>query len=137
MVSYTEVANKVNYDLILFLENIGCNSMKFDILQFWGRHPQVKMTFCAMAAGLNMSRNMLGHAIADLIEKGILCMQFHENGLITYALTGDREMRSYIEKMAMLDRNETRNLARVMDIQPLSGSPEQDQSVFYHLLSMS
>jgi hypothetical protein len=137
MVSYTEAASRVNYDLILFLENIGCNSLKFQVLQFWGRHPQAKMTFCAMAAGLGTPKNLLGFAIAELMEKGILNMQFRENGLITYGLTEERETRTYIEELALLDRNETRNLARVMDMHPLSGSPEGDQSVFYHLLSMS
>ncbi len=137
MVSYTDTVIKVNYDLILFLENIGCDSVKFQVLQFWARHPQAKMTFCAMAAGVNLSKNMLGHAIADLIEKGILCMQFRENGLITYGLTEDREIRASVEELALLDWNETKSLARVIEIQPLSGSPEQDSSVFYHLLSMS
>jgi hypothetical protein len=137
MISYSETANKVNYDLISFLENIDCTSLKFQVLQFWSRHPRAKMTFCAIAANLKASRNMLGQAMADLIEHGILCMQFRDNGLITYALTEDKEARIRVEELAALDWNETKSLARVMEIQPLSASPEQDPSVFYHLLSMA
>ena len=137
MISYSDTANRVNYDLILFLETIDCNSLKFQVLQFWGRHPRAKMTFCAMAAGLKTSKNMLSHAIAELIEHRVLRMQFGENGLVTYALTEDREARQRVEELGSLDHNEIKSLARVLEMQPLSGNPEQDSSVFYHMLSMA
>jgi hypothetical protein len=101
-----------NYDLILFLRDLGCGRIQFNLLCFWVRHPKSKLSLYTAARALNTAKTNLRCAIETLVEKGILMEQHDSNGLTTYALSGDERIQGYIDEMAKLDSSEVINLRK-------------------------
>ena len=99
-----------NYELLSFLNDIGCSGMQFQLLRFWGRHPRAKLSLYAIAYALDAARINLRHAITALVEKGILFVQHSGNGLTTYALNNDQRTQKYIDELAKLDWDEAKKL---------------------------
>jgi len=138
MITFYEATTRINYDLLSYLDEIGHNSVQFQVLYFLGKHPDMKMSFRTMSAALRTPKNSLSHVITEFIEKGIIQMDFMENGLITYSMTKDHRIRTYIEELAKLDWNEKTSLSKLLDLQVTPQQNEKEgQSVFYHLLSVA
>jgi predicted DNA-binding transcriptional regulator len=100
----------MNNDLFIFLKDIGCSDMQFQLLCFWGRHPKAKLTLKTVAIALDASKNSVRDAIAALVEKGILVAQHNGNGLTTYALSGDERTQRCIDELAKLDWSSIKNI---------------------------
>ena len=101
-----------NYELLSFLNDIGCSGMQFQLLRFWGRHPRAKLSLYAIAYALDAAKISLRLAIKSLVEKGILFVQHSGNGLTTYALNNDQGTQKYIDELAKLDWDEAKKLAK-------------------------
>ena len=100
-----------NYELLSFLNDIGCSGMQFQLLRFWGRHPRAKLSLYAIAYALDAAKISLRLAIKSLVEKGILFVQHSGNGLTTYALNNDQRTQKYIDELAKLDWDEAKKMA--------------------------
>jgi DNA-binding MarR family transcriptional regulator len=136
MITFYEPTNNINYDLLTYLDEIGHNSIQFQVLCYLGKHPELKMSFRTMLAALRTPKNTLSNVLTEFIEKGIISMQFMENGLIIYSLTRNQRIRMFVEELAKLDWNETKNLAKLLDLQIEAGFDNKEKdTVFYHLLA--
>jgi predicted DNA-binding transcriptional regulator len=102
----------VNQDLLSFLKDIGCSGIQFRLLCFWGRHPRSKLSLYTVASALNIARINLRDAMTNLVERGILIDQHDDNGLTTYALSGDQRIQECIDELAKLDCSEVINLRK-------------------------
>ena len=101
-------------DLLSFLKDMGCSGMQLKLLRFWGRHPRAKLSLYTIARASDAARIDLRDAMADLVEKGILTVQHNDNGLTTYALTGDQRTQEHIDELASLGRSEAISLEKQM-----------------------
>jgi hypothetical protein len=142
MLTDYKINRMVNYDLLLFLKDIGCSGIQFRLLCFWGRHPKSRLSLYTVAGALNTARINLRDAMTALVEKGILIDQHDGNGLTTYALSGDQRIQEHIDKLAKLDWSEVINLRRQLrektvlpltrddDLVPLQLPKEMDFQVY-------
>ena len=64
--------------------------MKFKLLQFWRRHPKARLSLYSNDDSFDISKNELRNAVSALAEKGVLVAEHNSNGLITYALSGQK-----------------------------------------------
>jgi len=55
-----------------------------------------------------------------LVQKGILVDQHDSNGLTTYAFSGDRRIKEYIDELAKLDWSEAINLRKQLKEETVS-----------------
>lgn len=116
-----------NYELLSFLEDIGCSSMQFQLLRFWGRHPRAKLSLYTIAYALDTARGKLRDAITALVEKGILLIQSNGKGLTTYALNSDHQSQKFIDELAKLDWSEAKNLeGQLKEAGDLSANRRED-----------
>ena len=111
MVTDYRINQIVNYDLLSFLNDIGCTRMQFKLLCFWGRHPKAKLSLYTIAKALDVSGINLRDSITALVAKGILTTQHSNNGLTTYALS-DQGTQEFIGELAKLDWSKTMNLGK-------------------------
>jgi hypothetical protein len=142
MLTDYKINRMVNYDLLLFLKDIGCSGIQFRLLCFRGRHPKSRLSLYTVAGALNTARINLRDAMTALVEKGILIDQHDGNGLTTYALSGDQGIQEHIDKLAKLDWSEVINLRRQLrektvlpptrddDLVPLQLPKEMDFQVY-------
>jgi len=129
MVTDYKINRIVNYDLLLFLKDIGCSGIQFRLLCFWGRHPKSKLSLYTVARALNTARINLRDAMTALVEKGILIGQHDSNGLTTYALSGDQRIQEYIGEIAKLDWSEAINLRKQLKEEIVLPSTREDEPV--------
>lgn len=97
-----------NSRLFRFLEENNYIGMKLQLLLFWGRHPQAKLSLYTIATALDTAKLSLRQAIEALAERGILNEQQDSNGLTTYSLSCDQQIQDYIKELARLDWSEIR-----------------------------
>ena len=119
MVTDYRISRMVDYDLLSSLKDIGCTGMQFKLLCFWGRHPKAKLSLYTITVALDTSAINLRDAITNLVEKGILTAQDNNDGLTTYALSG-QQTQEYIDELGSLDWNQTMNLARQLEEETVS-----------------
>jgi hypothetical protein len=112
MITDYKINRTANHELLLFLKDIGCSDIQFRLLCFWGRHPKSRLSLYTVARVLDTTKINLRHAITALVEKGILIEQHDDNGLTTYALSGNRRTQGYIGEVAKLDWSEMINLRK-------------------------
>lgn len=89
----------------LYIVN-SCSALELQLLRFWGRYPQAKLSLYTIANALDTARIDLRHAITTLVEKGILKEQHDGNSLTTYSLSSDLQTQEYIEELSKLGRHE-------------------------------
>ena len=104
-----------NSKLFHFLKENSRNNLELQLIRFWARHPRAKLSLYTIASALDTAKVNLREAIRALIAKGVLQEQQDSNGLITYSLTSDPQMREYIEELTRLDWNEIRILEKQLD----------------------
>ena len=118
-----------NYELLLFLKDIGCSGIQFRLLCFWGRHPKSRLSLYTVARALGTARINLRDAMTNLVEKGILVDQHDSNGLTTYALSGDQRIQEYIDELAKLDWSEAITLRKQLKEETVSSPTREDELV--------
>ena len=93
-----------------------CSGLELQLLRFWGRYPQAKLSLYTIANALDTARINLRHAITTLVEKGILLKEQHDgNGLTTYSLSSDLQTQEYIEELSKLGRHEIKILEKQLE----------------------
>jgi hypothetical protein len=125
MVTDYRINRIVKCELLLFLKDIGCSGIQFRLLCFWGRHPKSRLSLYTVARALDTARINLRDAMTDLVEKGILVDQHDSNGLTTYALSGDKRIKEYIDELAKLDWSEAINLRKQLKEETVSPTQER------------
>ena len=108
MVIAYEQQEMIQGDLFYFLKQNGYAAMELQLLLFWVRHPQAKLSLYSIASALDAARINLRNAIRSLIDKGILKEQHNSNGLTTYSLNADEQVHAYIENLGRLNSRELR-----------------------------
>lgn len=101
-----------NGKLLHFLKRNHHSNIELQLIRFWSRHPRAKLSLCAIACALDMTKINLRDAIKALVAKGILQEQTNGNGLITYSLSSSPEVQECIEELTKLDWREVRILER-------------------------
>jgi Fe2+ or Zn2+ uptake regulation protein len=129
MIDNYKIDRVQNYDLILFLKNLGCGRIQFNLLYFWVRHPRSKLSLYTAARALDTARIKLRHAVETLVEKGILTEHRDSNGLTTYALCDDERVQGYIDELAKLDCSEVINLRKQLTDESVSSGTSEDELI--------
>jgi hypothetical protein len=119
MVTDCRISQLEDYSLLSFLKDIDCTGMQFKLLCFWGRHPRAKLSLYTIASALDTPTTNLRGAIVSLVGKGILTAQHNNDGLTTYALSGNGTQK-YIDKLGSLDWNQTMNLGEQLKKEAVS-----------------
>jgi hypothetical protein len=109
---YKDNNSSGNNDLVLFLKTMNFNSIQFELIRFWGWHPQVKLSFDTLADILNIARPKLKVEVAALIEKDILAEQHINDGNTIYTLSRIYKMQPSFNKFSRLDWSEVLNLKK-------------------------
>jgi hypothetical protein len=103
MVTEYKAKSRVSDDLLSFLTDNECSEIEVDLLRFMGQHPKAKLSFYVITRAFRISTVDLGNALMALVERGILVHRLDDNGLVTYSLSTDENIRTYIHKLAALD----------------------------------
>ena len=103
MVTEYKARSRVNDGLLSFLSDNECSEIEVDLLRFMGRHPNAKLSFYAITKAFRISTADLGNALMALVERGILVHRLDDNGLVTYSLSADENIRACIQNLAFLD----------------------------------
>ena len=110
-ITYKEMTT-IHKDLLSFLKRNSHVGLELQLLLFWGRHPQAKLSLYSIASALDTARINLRHAIKSLVEKNILIEKENSNGLITYSLSENAEIQKHITVLGKLDWSEFKTLER-------------------------
>jgi len=103
MVTECKAKSRVNSDLLSFLMDNECSEMELDLLRFMGQHPWAKLSFYVITRAFRITVIDLGNALMALVNKDILVHRLDDNGLVTYSLSADENIRAYIHKLAAMD----------------------------------
>lgn len=101
-----------NSKLLGFLKGNNHSNLELQLIRFWARHPRAKLSLCAIACALDMTKFGLRDAINALVTKGILREQNNGNGLVTYSLSDNAEVQECIEELTKLDWREIKILEK-------------------------
>lgn len=104
-----------NSNLFYFLKENKCASMELRLLRFWGQNPKARLSLYTIATALDTASFNLRQTITSLVKKGILKELSHDNRLITYTLTIDRQVQEYIGDLGKLDANEIRIMEKQLE----------------------
>jgi predicted transcriptional regulator len=99
----------MNDYLLSLIRGIGCSDIEFELLYFFSRHPSAKLSLYTIVSALHISRSELMTAITSLVEKGILIVQHHSNGLTTYAMS-HQQCQEYMDELIKLDWSSCRSI---------------------------
>ncbi len=118
-ITYNE--SKTTYRTLLsFLKRNSHVGLELQLLLFWGKHPQAKLSLYSIASALDTARINLRHAIKALVEKNILIEKENNNGLITYSLSDSGEIHEHIALLGKLDWSEFKTLERELQEEALA-----------------
>lgn len=129
MITDYKIERIQNYDLALFLKDLGCSRTQFNLLCFWVRHPRSRLSLYTAAGALDTARSNLRCAIGTLVERGILMEQRDSNGLTTYALSDDERIQGYINELAKLDCSEVISLRKRLTDETVSSGTSEDEFI--------
>lgn len=92
---------EVDVDFLVFVERYATDLLKWDILTFFGHHPDFKGTVFQIAGQLSRSSHAIRPELGDLALLGILDkVQRAENGEAVYQLTQEPTQRRLTLKFA-------------------------------------
>jgi hypothetical protein len=120
-ITYNEMKT-THRNSIEFLKKNSHVGLELQLLLFWGRHPQAKLSLYSIASALDTARINLRHAIKSLVEKDILVEQENNSGLITYSLNELGEIHENITLLGKLDWSEFKTLERELQEEALASS---------------
>jgi len=94
-------------DLYAFLDTYGGTRAKQEALLFWALHPNTKFSRLAVLSAMECSRIEVERALKDMVEAGLVDMHSY-NGLVTYSLTSNQNMRQMVTLFSTLDWGQRR-----------------------------
>ena len=89
----------IDLDLLIFIERYATNLLKWDILTFFGRHPNNRQTAQDIALEIGRSYRAIRPELGDLAMLGIL-NKFDNHNQPKYQLTGNPALRSLTLKFS-------------------------------------
>jgi hypothetical protein len=104
---------KIN--LLDFLKDNGFNSLELQLLVFWAKHPNAKLSLYSIANALDTAKLSLREAIYALVRKNMILEQHNNNDLTTYYLNGNWNPRSFIEELSCLDWSQLKVLKKQLE----------------------
>ena len=90
---------ELDLDLLVFVERYATNLLKWDLLTYFGRHPDEVRTVTEIASLLGRSERALRPELGDLVMLGLL-EQTNGAGAPRYRLTPSPPLRSLVQKFA-------------------------------------
>jgi hypothetical protein len=99
-------------DLVPYLKTMNCNSIQFELMLFWGWHPQVKLSFETLASIFHITKSRLKTEVESLVKKDVLAEQKTNSGSIIYTLSGNYKMQPPYNKLSRLDWSEILHLKK-------------------------
>jgi hypothetical protein len=103
MVTECKAKSVISDDLLSFFTDNECSEIEVDLLRFMGLHPKAKLSFYVITKAFRISTADLGNALMALVEGDILVHRLDDNGLVTYSLSADENIRARIHKLSDLD----------------------------------
>ena len=95
-----EISTKeIDLELLVFVERYATNLLKWDILTFFGIHPDDQKSAAEITSHIGRNYRAVRSELGDLVILGILHKWGH-NGDLTYQLTNDYGLRSQVIKLA-------------------------------------
>ena len=89
----------IDLDLLIFIERYATNLLKWDILTFFGRHPDNRQTAQDIALQIGRSYRAIRPELGDLAMLGILT-KFDNHNQPKYQLTDNPVLRSLTLKFS-------------------------------------
>jgi len=89
----------IDLDLLIFIERYATNLLKWDILTFFGRHPESQQTAQDIALEIGRSYRVIRPELGDLAMLGIL-NKFDNHSHPKYRLTSNPSLRSLTLKLS-------------------------------------
>jgi hypothetical protein len=109
---YNNSNHSGNNDLVLYLKTMDCNSIQFELMRFWGWHPQAKLSFETLANIFHIAKSRLKSEVESLVKKDVLAEQKTNSGSIIYTLSGNYKMQPSYNKLSRLDWSEILSLKK-------------------------
>ena len=104
-----------NNHLLSFLRENDFNSLELQLLVFWAKHPNAKLSLYSIANVLDTAKLNLREAIYALVRKNVLLEQHNNNDLTTYYLNGNFNTRPFIEELSCLDWSQLKVLKKQIE----------------------
>jgi hypothetical protein len=105
----------VNNKLSNFLKENAFTNLEIQLLVFWARHPNAKLSLYSIANALDTVKLNLREAIYSLVNKNILAEQHNHNDLTTYSLNGEWNTREFIDELAEMDWSQLKALQKQLE----------------------
>ncbi len=102
-------------DLLNFIKENEFNGLELQLLVFWAKHPNAKLSLYSIANALDTAKLSLREAIYALVRKNVILEQHNNNDLTTYYLNGDCNTRSFIEELSYLDWSQLKVLKKQLE----------------------
>ena len=93
--------------LYVFLDTYGGTRAKQEILLFWALHPSTKFSGLAVLSAIECPRTDVERALVDMISDGLIDVHTN-NGLVTYSLTSNEDIRRMVALFSALDWGQRR-----------------------------
>ena len=93
--------------LHIFLDTYGGTRAKQEVILFWALHPNTKFSRLAIFSAMECSRIDVEKALADMVRDGLLNVH-SQNGLVTYSLTSNEDIRRMVALFSTLDWGQRR-----------------------------
>ena len=93
--------------LDVFLDTYGSTRAKQEVILFWALHPNTKFSRLAVLSAMERSRIEVERALTDMVKDGLLNVN-SQNGLVTYSLTSNEDIRRMMALFSTLDWGQRR-----------------------------
>ncbi len=94
-------------DLCAFLKTNGGTRAKQEVLLFWALHPNARSSKLAVLSAAECSRIDVERALMDMVNDELVDTHC-DNGLVTYSLTSNEDIRRMMALFGTLDRSQRR-----------------------------
>ncbi len=112
----SHIQNQIsNNTLMSFLKENDFNSLELQLLVFWAKHPNAKLSLYSIANVLDTAKLNLREAIYALVRKNVLLQKHNNNDLTTYYLNGNFDTRPIIEELSYLDWSQLKVLKKQLE----------------------
>jgi hypothetical protein len=99
--------------LYQFIKKYADESLKMELLAFWGRHPNAKFAKLAIYHAQDGRKVYVCRALEDMVEAGLVDTHIN-NGTPLYSLTMNEEKRRLVIKLATLGWNQQQLVLRLI-----------------------
>jgi hypothetical protein len=94
-------------DLYAFLKTNGGTRAKQEVLLFWALHPNARFSKLAVLSAVECSRIDVERALTDMVNDKLVDTHCY-NGLVTYSLTCNEDIRRMMALFGTLDWSQRR-----------------------------